>query len=316
MANEFQTLTFSDTTAIGGTWTITFDGQTTGGLAHNADAAAVQTAMALLSNVGSGNIGVAGTVASGFTLQFQGALANTDVPEVTVDSSGLLMSAAGVSHFADTEGVDYVDAVTEAFSVNGGFDETVTFSDGNESGWVQFDSDGNVQSYSGPGSYSVSSGGSGTPSIGFTCLYAQAMPDHSKTSGGGGSVTVDTQGADAVAGEVEIQILQLIGSPTSGTWAPAGGENTVSFDASSGDVEAAIETVSGLGVSVTDNAAYPNVGFTITYDDTGNRSLLSPDTSNLRKAWDGTISVDTQTEGDGGGGIVPRINGSPFIHAA
>src|SRR5690606_36156112 len=48
--DEVQTITLS-TAPTGGTWTITFQGQTTGELDHNADAATVESELESLSNI-------------------------------------------------------------------------------------------------------------------------------------------------------------------------------------------------------------------------------------------------------------------------
>lgn len=61
-----------------GTYTLTFGDQTTDPLAHDADAAAVQTALRGLSNVGATEATVTGTQA-GFTVVFSGTLDRPDV---------------------------------------------------------------------------------------------------------------------------------------------------------------------------------------------------------------------------------------------
>jgi hypothetical protein len=76
-ANEVQSLTISGT-PTGGTFTLTFGGQTTTPIAFNATAAAVQTALAALSSIGSGNITCSGgpLPGSAITVTFNGLLAN------------------------------------------------------------------------------------------------------------------------------------------------------------------------------------------------------------------------------------------------
>jgi len=62
----------------GGTLTLTFGGQTTGALAYNATATAVQAALQALSSIGSGNVTVtAAPSGSGWEVRFTGALANS-----------------------------------------------------------------------------------------------------------------------------------------------------------------------------------------------------------------------------------------------
>ena len=84
--NEVQTLTTGTSS-----FTLTFDGQTTTSLAANATAAAIQTALEALSNVGAGNVAVTGgPVATGTngaaaTITFTGELGSGDVPLITAD---------------------------------------------------------------------------------------------------------------------------------------------------------------------------------------------------------------------------------------
>lgn len=92
--------TFGDSSALitvtgtGGTFTITVGGQTTAGIAHNATAAAVKTAVELLSTVGSGNSTVTGTnVTSGVTLGITVPFAGT----ITASGASLTGAGAGVS---------------------------------------------------------------------------------------------------------------------------------------------------------------------------------------------------------------------------
>lgn len=93
VANEVQTLTILR--ASGGTFALTYDGQTTSGIAYNANAATIQSALEALSNVAPGDITVAGT--NPFTLTFGGTYAGIDVALITVDSSSLTGSTATAS---------------------------------------------------------------------------------------------------------------------------------------------------------------------------------------------------------------------------
>jgi hypothetical protein len=82
-----------------GTFTLTFDGQTTSALDHDASGSAVDAALEALSNIGSGDVSV---IRSGsgvpsdpyeYTIEFTGSLALTDVPELTSNASGLYNGA-------------------------------------------------------------------------------------------------------------------------------------------------------------------------------------------------------------------------------
>jgi hypothetical protein len=79
--NEIQTFTLPGNPTAG-FFTLTFNGQTTTPLAFNASAATVQLALEALSNIAPGDVFV--TFAAGiWTVQFQGAYANQNVPQLT-----------------------------------------------------------------------------------------------------------------------------------------------------------------------------------------------------------------------------------------
>lgn len=88
--NEVQTVTITGT-PTGGTFTLTYDGQTTAGIAFNANAAAVQTALEAISTIGIGNVLVAGGPGPGtaWTATFQGLFAGIDASTMTASSTGL-----------------------------------------------------------------------------------------------------------------------------------------------------------------------------------------------------------------------------------
>lgn len=85
--NHVATVTISGG-PTGGTFTITVNGQTTSGIAYNAAAGTVQTALEALSNVDSGDVSVAGSAGGPYTLTFGGDLANVLVT-VSADGSSL-----------------------------------------------------------------------------------------------------------------------------------------------------------------------------------------------------------------------------------
>lgn len=87
--NEIQLVTVTGT-PTGGTFTLTFDGQTTAGIAFDATAAAVKSALAALSSVGgTANVAVSGSTSGPWTVEFQGSLADTNVAQMTADATGL-----------------------------------------------------------------------------------------------------------------------------------------------------------------------------------------------------------------------------------
>lgn len=87
--NEVQKITLpADLT--GGTWPITYKGQTTTPLAHNATNAAVRTALQALSTIGAGNVEVTGGHAAGYVVTFTGDLAGTNIVQLTASGADLV----------------------------------------------------------------------------------------------------------------------------------------------------------------------------------------------------------------------------------
>lgn len=69
-------------------FTLTFSGQTTASILAAATAAQVQAALEALSNIGAGNVKVTGSAGGPYTVSFQGALANTNVAQMTATPTG------------------------------------------------------------------------------------------------------------------------------------------------------------------------------------------------------------------------------------
>lgn len=89
-AAEVQSLNTTGT-PTGGTFTLTFQGQTTAAIAYNAAASAVQSALLALSNLDSGDVvasgGAVGTAP--VVLTFGGRYAGGDVPKITANGAAL-----------------------------------------------------------------------------------------------------------------------------------------------------------------------------------------------------------------------------------
>jgi flagellar hook protein FlgE len=88
--NEVQTIALTGA-PTGGTFTLTYAGQTTAALNYNSTAAQIDTALEALSNIGVGDVTCAGGALPGtaVTVTFTGALADTDAALMTIDTSGL-----------------------------------------------------------------------------------------------------------------------------------------------------------------------------------------------------------------------------------
>ena len=88
--DEQQTITITGS-PTGGTFTLSYQGETTAALNHNSSAATVQSALETLSSIGSGNVSCSGGDLPGtaVVVTFQGTLENTDADPLMPDGSGL-----------------------------------------------------------------------------------------------------------------------------------------------------------------------------------------------------------------------------------
>ena len=87
-SNEVQTVTITGS-PTGGTFTLTYSGQTTAGIAYNATATTVKNALQALSTVGNGNVAVTGSAGGPYTVTFQGDLAGINAAAMTASGAGL-----------------------------------------------------------------------------------------------------------------------------------------------------------------------------------------------------------------------------------
>jgi hypothetical protein len=88
---EAQTVTITGT-PTGGTFTLTFDGETTAGIAYNAAASAVTSALEALSNIDAGSVVTTGGPGPGtpYVVTFSGTqFAGTNVPQMTASAASL-----------------------------------------------------------------------------------------------------------------------------------------------------------------------------------------------------------------------------------
>ncbi len=108
--NEVQSLTIGN--GVTGTFTLTFDGQTTIAIPYNATADVIQADLVALSNIGTGNVAVTGNPGAWnitFTGNLGGEAIGSSASGLSVDGSGLtggsaslVVSTAGAAQAADT----------------------------------------------------------------------------------------------------------------------------------------------------------------------------------------------------------------------
>jgi hypothetical protein len=101
--NEAQTITLSNTD--GGTFTLTYSGQTTSTIAYNASAATTQAALEALSNIEVGDVSCSGgPFPAAVTVSFTGALAAANIALMTIDTASLTNTAPAVTAVTATAG--------------------------------------------------------------------------------------------------------------------------------------------------------------------------------------------------------------------
>lgn len=122
--NEVQSVTVTGT-PTGGSFTLTYAGQTTAAIPFNATATQVQNALANLSNIGTGNVSVVGSNGGPFQVTFLGTLQKQDIAAFTATASLTGGTTPGVTIATPTAGVAGTPSITVAGSNGGPF--TVTF---------------------------------------------------------------------------------------------------------------------------------------------------------------------------------------------
>lgn len=101
--NEVQTITITGS-PTGGSYTLTYNGQTTSAIAYNATNSAIQTALLALSNLDTGDVVVTGTSPS-FTVTFGGSKQKKNVAQITATASLTGGTTPNVTTATTTSGV-------------------------------------------------------------------------------------------------------------------------------------------------------------------------------------------------------------------
>ena len=113
----------------GGTFTLTYNGQTTAAIAYNATAAQVQSALEALNNIAPGDVVVTKlqntSSAQEWRLAFQGALGGANLVQTTIDATNVwTMGGKTEIEATDTQGSsggDEVQTVTLSNATGGTF---------------------------------------------------------------------------------------------------------------------------------------------------------------------------------------------------
>jgi len=236
--DEIQLVEF-DLVPDAGSWSLEFDGQTTGPIAYNAEAADIKAALEALSNIDE--VSVAGDYVDGISVTFLGINEKKDVDLMTyVDPAN-----PGSDEIQD---IDF-DAVPDAgtWRMEYGSEETIDLP------------------YDAP-AISVQSALNALPSLSEVIVAGDYSAGFTITFQGADGDTDHPQLAFASAGVDEVQKIEFSAVPDSGTWRiHIGSEQTTDlvFNANAAAIEAAIEALA----SVTDVAVTGDYGsgFTVTF---------------------------------------------------
>ncbi|MHB8974460.1 MAG: RHS repeat-associated core domain-containing protein [Pirellulaceae bacterium] len=127
--NEVQRVGYTTSYAMGGTFTLSYNGQTTSAISYNATAAQVQTALEALSNIAPGDVVVTKlqdtNPAQEWKLTFQGALGGANLVQTTIDTTNV-STMGGRTEIEATDaqgssGGDEVQTVTLSNATGGTF---------------------------------------------------------------------------------------------------------------------------------------------------------------------------------------------------
>jgi hypothetical protein len=192
-ADDVQTFSEGATVPTGGTFTVTLDMMpggvsspvTSAPIAYNATAAAVQTALTGMSNIGAGNVTCTGGPLPGTPVvaTFGGTLADEWIPEMTIDPASLTPAGASVVVAHTTEGTpalslyDAQPGWTDVGATKGGM--TITINNGEDT----FDIDQQL-------TIIASQPNSWTCTVGTS--LAESTPERMQLAWEGSAITVDT----------------------------------------------------------------------------------------------------------------------------
>jgi hypothetical protein len=104
--NEVQSVTVS---ATGGGFTLAFNGEASAEVPFNATAAEVQAALEAIPGLGAGQVAVSGEAAGPWSVEFTGARAGQDVPELSAEAGGLTGPEASAAVTTTTPGISLFD---------------------------------------------------------------------------------------------------------------------------------------------------------------------------------------------------------------
>lgn len=124
--SEVQTVTITGA-PTGGTFTLTYSGQTTATIAYNAAASLVQTRLENLSNIEVGDVTVAGANGGPYTVTFRQNLVDSgDVPAMTANGAALTGGTSPAVEVAETTKGTSTTGLPKDLAANKGTDGAAT----------------------------------------------------------------------------------------------------------------------------------------------------------------------------------------------
>jgi len=333
MANEIQRIYFGSqaspvlTSDIeSGTFTLEFNGYATSPLNYNDSAATILTALEALSSVGSGNASVT-LESDGFTVEFTGSLANTNVNSLSCTNiSSLAIDASNISITNTQTGVvDVTTSVSNSLSVNSQTPlneiqqiiligaTTGTFDLNGNSTYATITVDASIvsniqaacDSIWGSGNSSVSDIGSGTYNITFQGSYAAVDVENMWITNNTTDGSPYTNSANSGVGGLNQQDVCTFGNtPTSGSMIIDGQYLGYNTDAS---------TLSIYGATLSGTPASGSI--TTTWSDYNSHTPLTMSQNDLRIAGQPQIVSVVLTENPNSGTLnvtIGAANSSDF----
>ncbi len=296
--NEVQTIDIDDDVS-GGTFTLTYGGQTTGTIPYDAANNIVEAAFEALSTVGLGNGTVSGSGSPTWIITFTGDLAATAVGAITGDGALLTggdatnveiaNTVAGVTGVAEVQTTEATTAMT-----NGTWTLTLL---GETTGDIEWDAPAAsvemaLEALDGVavGEITVAAGAGTWPQINATLTYtfsgnlagpqAMMVDDDSSTDG----VIAVTETTPGVTGISDVQTLQVNQTVTGGTFAlthAAVETAPLAWDCTALEVQAAlIAAPTGETVTCT-GGPFPASPIVVTWTATGTNTAVTGTSENL-----------------------------------
>ncbi len=279
--NDVQTLSVAGN-PTGGSFTLSFGGETTAALPFNATAAQVQSALQALASVGAGNVACSGgPLPANLAITFEGALGLQPQAPISFGANNLTGPAPALAHTTTGSGVNDLQTLSLSGVPTGG---TFTLSFGGQTtAAIAFNAtaaqlQAALQALSSIGAGNVVCAGGPLPATSVTITFQGALGFAAQAviAVAVNSLTGGTNPAPAVAhtttgsGVNDVQTLSLSGAPNGGTFALSfGGQTTAAilFSATAAQVQGALQALTSIGGGnvVCSAGPLPTASVTITF---------------------------------------------------